>query len=505
MYRLLVASTVLLATVAIAGCGQSSGSGPSKVGAPVSPVTLSLGDLDSGSLTPGLQLFVRQVNQLSHGAIVIKVETAPIADDQYETRILKETAAGKWDLAWIGGRSLDSVGVPSAGALQVPFLIDNYATERKVVLGSIGQQITRDMSKAGVVGLALLPDHLRYLVTREPIRSPADLKGKRIRVYGSSRSQIAAFRALGATPVPEGGNTTLGATLMKEGKVFGLESDPITWAMDLTSASTYTLGAPLWPRTDALFANPKRFNALPATTQNILREAAVRAAQQTGRTFAADDAAAVRHICQLGGHVTALDPAQIEAMTQAGKNSTRALPADIAPKAIVSEIIRLKGDTPPQAAPPIPAGCEPGTKSKLEPVAAGDAAQARALRVALAPGHVYRSRDDYNILARLGIGTAQNDAGTYTFRFSANRRFTMDQTDNDTAGGCFHMQGSFVQRGTRLATTISCPGQVIHERLACGVESGAIDCDLLFDDGGYPSSPKLGFEGMTQPLVPIRG
>jgi TRAP-type C4-dicarboxylate transport system substrate-binding protein len=214
MYRLLLASTALLTTLAVAGCGDTSGPVPSKVGAPVSPVTLRLGDLDSGSLTPGLELFVREVKQLSHGAIVIKVETAPIAADQYETHILTDTAAGRWDLAWIGGRSLDSVGVPSAGALQVPFLIDSYATERKVVLGSIGRQITSDMSKAGVVGLALLPDHLRYLVTRDPIGSPADLKGKRIRVYGSSRSQIAAFRALGATPVPEGGNTTLGVTLM---------------------------------------------------------------------------------------------------------------------------------------------------------------------------------------------------------------------------------------------------------------------------------------------------
>jgi hypothetical protein len=293
---------------------------------------------------------------------------------------------------------------------------------------------------------------------------------------------------------------------MKEGKVFGLESDPITWAHDMTSASTYTLGAPLWPRTDALFAAPKRFNALPAATQKVLRQAAVLAAQETGGTFAADDATAVRHICRLGGRVSALDPAQIEAMTQAGRNSARALPPDNAPEDIVAEIVRLKDDAPPQAAPPIPAGCEPGAKSEVQRVAAGDPAQARALRVALQPGKVYRSREDYATIARVvGVSSAKSDSGTYTFRFSANQRFTVDQQGNDTAGGCLHWQGSFVQHGTQLATTISCPGQVIHERLACSVESGAIGCDLLFDDGGYPASRELGLEGMTEPLVPVRG
>src|SRR3954454_3153492 len=220
---------LMVATVTAAGCGGSGGvgGGSAKVGAPVAPVTLRLADANQGTATPGVLDFVRDVKQLSHGAVTIEIVTAPNESLDYEGDIVRATASGKWDLAWVGGRTLDSVGVPSAGALQVPFLIDNYATQSKVLLGPIGRQLTRDMSKAGVTGLALIPDHLSYLATTAPIDSPADLAGKRMRAFGRSRSQDAAFRALGAIPVPLNGRTLTAAAEMKKHRLFGIESNPL--------------------------------------------------------------------------------------------------------------------------------------------------------------------------------------------------------------------------------------------------------------------------------------
>ena len=226
----------MVATVA-AGCGGSGGGGGSaKVGAPVAPVTLRLADANRGTATPGVLDFVRDVKQLSHGAVTIEIVTAPNKSLDYEGDIVRATASGRWDLAWVGGRTLDSVGVPSAGALQVPFLIDNYATQSKVLLGPIGRQLTHDMSKAGVTGLALIPDHLSYLVTTAPIDSPDDLAGRRMRAFGRSRSQAAAFRALGATPVPLNGTTDRAAGEMKKHHLFGIESNPLLWSDSRTPA-----------------------------------------------------------------------------------------------------------------------------------------------------------------------------------------------------------------------------------------------------------------------------
>jgi TRAP-type C4-dicarboxylate transport system substrate-binding protein len=244
-------AVLMVATVAAAGCGGSGGGGSAKVGAPVAPVALRLADANRGTATPGVLDFVRDVKDLSHGAVTIEIVKAPNKSLDYEGDIVRATAAGRWDLAWVGGRTLDSVGVPSAGALQVPFLIDNYATQSKVLLGPIGRLLTRDMAKAGVTGLALIPDHLSYFATTAPIDSPDDLAGRRMRAFGRSRSQAAAFRALGATPVPLNGTTGRAAAEMKKHHLFGIESNPLLWSEFAYAGSAYTLDEARFARSTA--------------------------------------------------------------------------------------------------------------------------------------------------------------------------------------------------------------------------------------------------------------
>ncbi len=499
-------AVLTVATVTAAGCGGSGGAGggAAKVGAPVAPVTLRLADANKGTATPGVLDFVRDVKQLSHGAVTIEIVTAPNSSLDYEGDIVRATASGRWDLAWVGGRTLDSVGVPSAGALQVPFLIDNYATQSKVLLGPVGRQLIRDMSKAGVTGLALIPDHLAYLVTTAPIDSPDDLAGKRMRAFGRSRSQAAAYHALGAIPVPLNGTTVRAADEMKKHRLFGIDSNAPIWSEDAYPGSTYTLGAPIWPRTAALFAAPDRFARLPDATQKLLRAAAARAAHEAGRALATDDARAVQQICRLGGSVAVLDQGRRDAMIQAGVEAMDDLPADTAPPDLVATIAALKGDAGPQAPPPVPDGCAPGQRPSDQAVTAAPA-QVKALRKALRPGTIYRSRIDYDVLKRLlGENAARNNAGTYTWRFLAHHRWSVEQKPQFPDTGCLKVGGPFKQVGVVVETTVSCDGNTIHEKARCSVkDSGAIDCRITFDDGGYPADPRLGLQGMTEPLVPV--
>src|SRR4051794_20005857 len=442
-------AVLMVATVTAAGCGGSGGAGggSAKVGAPVAPVTLRLADANKGTATPGVLDFVREVKQLSHGALTIEIVTAPNESLDYEGDIVRATAAGTWDLAWVGGRTLDSVGVPSAGALQVPFLIDNYATQSKVLLGPIGRQLTRDMSKAGVTGLALIPDHLSYLATTAPIDSADDLAGKRMRAFGRSHSQAAAYRALGAIPVPLNGTTDRAAAAMKEHRLFGIDSNALIWSEDAYPGSTYTLGAPIWPRTAALFAAPDRFARLPDATQQLLRTAAARAAHEVDRELTPADARAVQQICRLGGSVAVLDQGQRDAMVQAGVEAMHRLPTETAPPDVVAKIVALKGDAGPQAPPPVPDGCAPGERPSEEAVTT-DPAQVKALRHALRPGTIYRSRIDYELFKRiLGDNAARNNAGTWTWRFLPHHRWSAEQKPQFPGTGCLKVGGPFNQVG----------------------------------------------------------
>ena len=138
-------------------------------------------------------------------------------------------------------------------------------------------------------------------------------------------------------------------------------------------------------------------------------------------------------------------------MVQAGVDAMDDLPADTAPPDLVAKIVALKGDAGPQAPPPVPDGCAPGERRSDEAVTA-DPAQVKALRKALRPGTIYRSRIDYDIFKRLlGETTARNNAGTYTWRFLAHNRWSVEQKPQfpDTAGsGCLKWRRA-VQAGRR--------------------------------------------------------
>src|SRR3954452_8112740 len=106
-----------------------------------------------------------------------------------------------------------------------------------------------------------------------------------------------------------------------------------------TAGSVYTLGAPVSPRTAALFAAPDRFAGLPHATQQLLRTAAARAGREVDRTLATDDAQAVQQICRLGGSVAVLDQSERDAMIQAGVEAMHRLPTDTAPPDLVAKIV----------------------------------------------------------------------------------------------------------------------------------------------------------------------
>jgi hypothetical protein len=180
------------------------------------------------------------------------------------------------------------------------------------------------------------------------------------------------------------------------------------------------------------------------------------------------------------------------------------LPADTAPPDLVAKIAALKNGAGPQAPPPVPDGCAPRERPADTAVTA-DPAQVKALTKALRPGAIYRSRIDYRVFKQLlGENPARNNAGTYTWRFLAHDRWVLEQKPQFPDRRCLKVGGPFKQVGVVVETTVSCDGDTIHEKARCAVnKSGAIDCRITFDDGGYPADPRLGLQGMTEPLVPV--
>ena len=85
--------------------------------------------------------------------------------------------------------------------LSLPYLYSSEQQYRDVLNGPIGDKILASSREDGFVGLAFLDAGARSFYTDKAIKTPADLKGMKIRVQNSPLA-IDIIKSLGATPVP---------------------------------------------------------------------------------------------------------------------------------------------------------------------------------------------------------------------------------------------------------------------------------------------------------------
>lgn len=92
--------------------------------------------------------------------------------------------------------------VPDTGVFDIPFLFRDLAHARGVLDGPIGQDILAKFDNVGLHGLAWGEQGFRHITNnRNPINTPADVKGLKIRTM-ENPVHLSAFNAMGAAPTP---------------------------------------------------------------------------------------------------------------------------------------------------------------------------------------------------------------------------------------------------------------------------------------------------------------
>ncbi|BAK77832.1 TRAP dicarboxylate transporter, DctP subunit [Pseudogulbenkiania sp. NH8B] len=91
------------------------------------------------------------------------------------------------------------MGVKEFEAFDLPYLFDNYDEVHKITQGAIGQQLFGKLESKGIKGLAYWDNGFKNFSSNKPIRTPADLKGTKIRIQGSKVLEE-EMRTLGALP-----------------------------------------------------------------------------------------------------------------------------------------------------------------------------------------------------------------------------------------------------------------------------------------------------------------
>jgi TRAP-type transport system periplasmic protein len=370
---LLAVLALAVASVILASACTGAAGGGNKAGGGTGPLDLTMasrpGVID---WVPGVADFVGRVGQLSGGALRIKVASlwAGNGEPDAEQRIVRDVAAGKADLGWVGTRVFDTLGVKSFQALTAPMLIDSYPLERAVIGSDIPGRMLQSLDDLGVAGLAVLADGLhKPIAARGPLLGQADWNGitfATIRSNGESE----AIQALGARSTDLWGDPLLQA--FDDGTIQGRELGLYSYvATNLEQVPYVTANVNLWPETLVLLANPHLLSTLTDQQREWLQRAAQEAAG--GSTGLVDnDADNVKLACQNGGRVANASDADLAWLRQSFAPVYADLEQDPETKNYIAAIEQLKGTMPLDPPLDIPPGCSgPPPKGSADDVVAG--------------------------------------------------------------------------------------------------------------------------------------
>lgn len=197
---------------------------------------------------------------------------------------------------------LGSVPITSFQALQAPFLVTNHALLGRIATGPLASRMLAGLNDHGLVGLALVPDRLRYPTgARHALASPEDFTGARVRVP-PSRATDALIRALGATPVHLRGEALTAA--LARGDIDGSEVSLGTNSAE-EGENFLTWNVVLFPKALTLFAGRSAYERLDDDQRAVI----AKAARQTAAYAAAhplSESALMRNFCGGGRPVTAV-------------------------------------------------------------------------------------------------------------------------------------------------------------------------------------------------------
>jgi len=147
----------------------------------------------------GGQIWADLVKERTKGRINIKLYPGVSLIQGDQTREFSALRQGVIDMA-VGSTINWSPQVRQLNLFSMPFLMPDYAAMDALTQGEVGKQMFATLDKAGVVPLAWGENGYRELSnSKRVVRSPADLKGMKIRVVGSPLF-LDTFTALGANP-----------------------------------------------------------------------------------------------------------------------------------------------------------------------------------------------------------------------------------------------------------------------------------------------------------------
>ena len=219
------------------------------------------------------EFFAKKADELTKGKVKVEVYgNSTLYKDKEEMEALQLGAVQMLapSLAKFG-----PLGAKEFEVFDLPYIFDSSDDLHKVTAGPVGQQLLAKLEPKGIKGLAYWDNGFKSFSLNSPMKAPADLKGKKMRIQ-SSKVLEEQMRALGSLPQVMAFSEVYQA--LQTGVVDGTEnpmSNLYTQKMHevqkhLTMTEHGYLGY-------AVIVNKKFWDGLPADVRGQLEEAMLQA------------------------------------------------------------------------------------------------------------------------------------------------------------------------------------------------------------------------------------
>lgn len=169
------------------------------VSAQQQPIVIKFSHVVATDTPKGLaaEFFKKRTDELTKGKVKVEVfANSTLYKDKEEMEALQLGAVQMLapSLAKFG-----PLGVKEFEAFDLPYMFDSYADLHKVTQGPLGQSLLKKLEPKGIIGLAFWDNGFKSFSANTPIKMPADLKGKKMRIQ-SSKVLEEEIRSLGGLP-----------------------------------------------------------------------------------------------------------------------------------------------------------------------------------------------------------------------------------------------------------------------------------------------------------------
>lgn len=260
------------------------------------------------------EFFARRAQELTDGRV--RVEVYPNSSLYADREEMEALQLGAVQMLAPSLAKFSVLGAAGFEVFDLPYVFSDRRALRAVTEGPIGRRLLASLEGRGIKGLAFWDNGFKSLSANTPVRSPADLAGKRMRIQ-ASRVLEEQMLALGATPYMMAFSDVYEA--LRVGVVDGTEnphSNLYTQRMHevqpyLTLTEHGYLGY-------AVITNKRFWDSLPRSVRRALERAMREATDYANRIAREENQAALEAIRAAGGtQIIELSAEQREAFRQA--------------------------------------------------------------------------------------------------------------------------------------------------------------------------------------------